>query len=386
MTFKKKEYDEIFLEGLNNALEEHLISRQEDFEKYIKNKDDIENFYVLLLSVHAEWIAEIYESMQKIYDSTFIDRAKGIDLDKIGAIVGVPRANGTRSYLDILFNLNYPVSEDVIIPAGTLLLSKEGIDYSTSKTVTIPAGEDKVIAPAYSTSVGVNSNLAADRIIKIANNAGFKTSGIKVRNEYSSSGGQRVMGDDEYREYLKNWTDIQEKGTEWAYKEYFRNCDGLDGYKIVPRWDGTGTIKIILDLNGNAGEDLMNTIYHELQENIALYDDDIYICTASKTPINVTCSVNVDYDTVNPYSESYKENLREKIIKLITIYVDGGFWNGEYYKGMNIGEDFIPYKLGVFLDNKISELKNITFNYPDKPIIIGDEMIASAGEINIIME
>ena len=54
MTFKKKEYDEIFLEGLNNALEEHLISRQEDFEKYIKNKDDIENFYVLLLSVDAE--------------------------------------------------------------------------------------------------------------------------------------------------------------------------------------------------------------------------------------------------------------------------------------------------------------------------------------------
>lgn len=386
MTFKKKEYDEIFLKGLNNALEEYLISRQEDFEKYIKNKDDIENFYVLLLSVHSELIAEVYERMQKNYDSTFVDRAEGIDLDKLGAIVGIPRANGTRSYLDILFNLNYPVSEDVIIPAGTLLLSKEGVDYNTSKTVTIPEGEDNVVAPAYSTTLGANSNLAADRIIKIANNAGFKTSGLKVRNEYSSSGGQKVMSDDEYREYLKNWTIVQEKGTEKAYEEYFRNCDGIDGYKIVPRWDGAGTIKIILDLNGNVGEDLMNTIYHELQENIALYDDDIYICTASKTPINVTCSVNVDYDTVNPYSESYKETLKEKIIRLVKIYVDGGVWNGEYYKGMSIGEDFIPYKLGVFLDSKIPELKNITFNYPPDPIVIDDEMIASTGEINIVME
>lgn len=380
------DYNEVFIKGLNNAFNRSLISHEEDFLKYIKNKEDIENFYVLILSVHAEWLSEAYERMKKVYNSKHVNTAEGIDLDTLGDLVGIPRSIGTRSYIDMLFQLNYPVDKDVTIPSGTLVLSKDGVNYTTSKTVSIPAGWDEVIAPAYSTTLGTGSNISSDTLTQISSNSNLKNSGITVRNDYSSSGGQKAMTDDEYREYLKNWTVIQEKGTERAYEEYFRNCDGLDGYKIVPKWDGAGTIKIILDLNGNSGEDLINTIYHELQENTALYDEDIYLCTATKTQINITCSVNVDYDNVNPYSDSYKETLKEKIIKLIKIYVDGGVWNGEYYKGMNIGEDFIPYKLGVFLDNKIPELKNITFNYPDKPIVVDDEMIASTGEINIVME
>lgn len=380
------DYNEVFIKGLNNAFNRSLISHEEDFLKYIKNKEDIENFYVLILSVHAEWLSEAYERMKKVYNSKHVNTAEGIDLDTLGDLVGIPRSIGTRSYIDMLFQLNYPVDKDVTIPSGTLVLSKDGVNYTTSKTVSIPAGWDEVIAPAYSTTLGTGSNISSDTLTQISSNSNLKNSGITVRNDYSSSGGQKAMTDDEYREYLKNWTVIQEKGTERAYEEYFRNCDGLDGYKIVPKWDGAGTIKIILDLNGNSGEDLMNKIYHELQENTALYDEDIYLCTATKTQINITCSVNVDYDNVNPYSDSYKETLKEKIIKLIKIYVDGGVWNGEYYKGMNIGEDFIPYKLGVFLDNKIPELKNITFNYPDKPIVVDDEMIASTGEINIVME
>lgn len=380
------DYNEVFIKGLNNAFNQSLISHEEDFLKYIKNKEDIENFYVLILSVHAEWLSEAYERMKKVYNSKHVNTAEGIDLDTLGDLVGIPRSIGTRSYIDMLFQLNYPVDKDVTIPSGTLVLSKDGVNYTTSKTVSIPAGWDEVIAPAYSTTLGTGSNISSDTLTQISSNSNLKNSGITVRNDYSSSGGQKAMTDDEYREYLKNWTVIQEKGTERAYEEYFRNCDGLDGYKIVPKWDGAGTIKIILDLNGNSGEDLMNKIYHELQENTALYDEDIYLCTATKTQINITCSVNVDYDNVNPYSDSYKETLKEKIIKLIKIYVDGGVWNGEYYKGMNIGEDFIPYKLGVFLDNKIPELKNITFNYPDKPIVVDDEMIASTGEINIVME
>lgn len=382
MSFVKKEYSEIFLDGLNNAFEKHLISNNDKFIEYIENKEDIENFYVMLLSVHAEWIAKIYDNLQLIYDSTFLDRANGVDLDKLGALVGVPRSAGTRSYIDVLFELTNNTDTEQVIPKGTLLKTRNGANFETSKTVTLPVGAYNIIAPAYSTEMGADSHAAAGEMSLIS--AGL--SGFRVRNEHVSSGGLSVMSDDEYREYLRNWSNIQERGTEWAYRQYFRNVDGVDSYHLIPRWDGAGTLKIVLDLNENNGDDVLGTVYDELMEHVALFDDDIYLCTAKPHEVNIFCSVNVDYDSVNQYSDSFKEELRLRLEDLIKTYINGGMVNGTYHKGMSIGEDFIPHKLAVWLDGKIPELKNIVFNYPCEPLVLGDEEICQASEINITME
>ncbi len=386
MTFRKRDYDEIFFKGLNTALKEGLISRQEDFEKYIKNKEDIENFYVMILSVHSEVIEWVYKHAQEIYDSNNIDKAEGVDLDEIGKKLGVPRSSGTRSFTEILFQLNYPAEETINIPEGTLLLTKDGTNFITSKQVQIPSGETTVIAPSYSTQLGANSNIKKDTIINMSHDSNLKNNSIQVRNEHASSGGLEPMSDDEYREYLKNSKKIHERGTEWAYREYFRNRDGINSYKLVPLWDGAGTLKVILDLNGNNGGDILYDIYTELIEHVAVFDDDIYICTAQTRLVDIVCSVNIDYDNLNPYSDTFKNELKTKIQKLIRVYIDGGNWNGKYYRGLGIGEDFIPYKLGVFLDSKVPELKNITFNNPITPIVLNDEEIATVGDIEISME
>lgn len=388
MNFRRKEYEEIFLKGLQNALEQKLISKEEDFEKYIKNKEDIENFYVMLMSIHAEWIAEIYEAMQLIYDSTFIDKATGIDLDHIGEWVGIPRPTATKSYVDLVFHLNRPLDENLIIPEGVLVTSKktDGVNYKTAKRVEVPAGELEVIAPAYSTTRGANTYVAEKEIEKIdLALSDFKGVGLKVRNDYSSTGGSDVMSDEEYRRYLKNWTRIQQKGNAWAYKNYFANLDGLDSYNLIPRWDGAGTLKIVIDKSGES-EYIANQIYKEIMEQVALFDDDIYITDAVKRQISITCRANIDLDTVVPYSADEKKAVLEKLKNLIKVFVDGGDLNGKHYKGMTIGEDFIPHKLAVFLDKNIPELKNITFSYPTEPIVLNDEEIGVLGELNIEME
>ena len=59
--------------------------------------------------------------------------------------------------------------------------------------------------------------------------------------------------------------------------------------------------------------------------------------------------------------------------------------NGSYYPGLVLGEDFIPHKLAVYLDQEISELKNITFTYPEDYILILDEEIGVSNDIKIEM-
>ena len=95
--YTKKEYPGIFKKELMNALEQELISRQEDFETYIANRDDISNFYVMILSVVAEAIDDLYKDLDNEYYSNKVDYAVKSDLDDLGKLINCSRPDGTRS-------------------------------------------------------------------------------------------------------------------------------------------------------------------------------------------------------------------------------------------------------------------------------------------------
>ena len=102
--------------------------------------------------------------------------------------------------------------------------------------------------------------------------------------------------------------------------------------------------------------------------------------------IDIYATVNVDIDQLNPYSDVEKEDIKARIISAIKIFIDGGYTNdNSYYPGLLLGEDFIPHKLAVFLDDEIPELKNINFNYPEDYIQILDEEIGTSNTITIEM-
>ena len=180
-----------------------------------------------------------------------------------------------------------------------------------------------------------------------------------------------------------NWKLINLKGSFEAYENYFANFNGIDSYRIVPNWNGTGTIKCILD----PGTDYqLNLAYEELQDSITQATEDIFMSAPINKYINIYAIVNVDIDQVNPYSTIEKSVIQAKIITAIKIFIDGGYRaNGEWYGGLYLGEDFIPHKLAVFVDEEIPELKNITFKYPEDYVPIQDEEIGVSNEITIEM-
>ncbi len=168
--------------------------------------------------------------------------------------------------------------------------------------------------------------------------------------------------------------------------------DGLDSYKLVPNWNGvTGTVKIILD-PGYPYQ--LKECYDNVVGEVCQFSEDIVLFPPDYVPIDVTAKCNVDIDVVNPYSETEKKEIESKIKEYTKTFIDGDVLSEYYidgervgdYKGLRIGEDFVPYKLGVFLANNIPELKDITFTYPTEPVTITDEEMAQSNEINIIVE
>ena len=380
MNYVEKKYEEIFESMLNDSLEKGLISHAEEFPSFIANQEDISNYYVMDKSVIAQMFATVYQSITSVYESAKVGYAEGSDLDDIGLWVGVPRPEATCAEVVCTFSLGTLIESDINIPEGLLLSTDSGIEYETLEPLFIAAGETSARISARAVEAGVGSKIIENTLTNIVDDTPYS---LEVNNPSPSSGGSEAYTDDEYRYLLMNWKVINLKGSFEAFENYFANFNGIDSYRVVPNWNGTGTVKCILD----PGTDYqLNLAYEELQDTVTQASEDIFMSAPVNKYINIYAIVNVDIDQVNPYSTLEKSVIQAKIITAIKIFIDGGYRNdGTWYDGLYLGEDFIPHKLAVFVDEEIPELKNITFKYPEDYVPIQDEEIGVSNEITIEM-
>ena len=380
MNYNQKYYNEIFEKMLNDSVENGLISRAEDFQSYINNRDDISNYYVMDKSVIAEMFSTVYEDLTNVYNRVDVALATGKDLDNLGDLVGIIRPSATYAMTVLTFTANSGVSEDISYDENILVESRNGITYRTLEKVNIPEGVSSCDVQAIATVPGTRSRVSAGVLTNIITP---NIIDVSVTNPSASSGGVDEYNDDDYRQLILAWSLIYLRGSLEAYESYFSNFDGIDGYKLVPNWDGTGTMKIVLD----PGTDYqLNRAYNEIQTSVVQATEAVVLTSPEKVPIDISAVVNIDIDQINPYSDIEKDNVKANIRKSIVTFIDGGDrLNGEYYPGLMIGEDFIPHKLAVFLDEEINELKNIQFYYPDDYVSILDDEIGVANNISIEM-
>ena len=242
MTYQQRYYKEIFFEALQNALNEGLISHSAQFIKYIENKQDISNFYAMILSIHSEVFEKVYSDITEVYNSFKINNATGIDLDDIGDILGCPRPQATHAGVEIRFKLPKVYSNLIIEGAGIEVTSPNGITYKTVEDLRFPAGETVCTVFAYATKAGPQYGVDENQLTKIISSL-KNIDSISCTNINPSTGGTNVYNDNQYRELLQHWFEINQKGNYWAYVNYFARTDAVEGYKLIPNWDGTGEFR-----------------------------------------------------------------------------------------------------------------------------------------------
>ena len=145
--YKQKNYDTIFTEMLTDAYVEGLLSNDEHFLDYVKNRDDIENNFVMLMSVYALKDSKQYKEMTNIYLANDIDYAVGVDLDILGSKCNTHRPQATKSSVTLEFSLKpniTPLDYDYTIPKNTIVSTDDDIRYATVDDCTIVRGEYNV--------------------------------------------------------------------------------------------------------------------------------------------------------------------------------------------------------------------------------------------------
>ena len=383
MNYEEKTYEEIFEAALEDSVNNGLASRATDFESFIANREDISNYYIMDKSVISYMIRRVYEAATLVYNCVDLDLATGIDLDNIGRKLGIPRPMDTKASVRVTFTLDdVELENDISFDEGIVVSTDDGIEYETVEPLYISVENNKATVQCLSVEAGSKVKISRETITTVIDELGYN---FNVINSKPSSGGTDKYNDDDYRELLGNYRKILIKGSKEAYEEFLANFDGIDGYKLIPNWDVTGTMKVILDIDPDDSY-LLNEAYERIQSEVSQADDDIVMFSPVPKEIDIEASINVDIDQINPYSELEKEDIKSRIISAIGVFINNGYRNDDtWYNGLGIGEDFIPHKLAVFLDEEIPELKDITFKTPTEPITILDEEIGVTNNIFIEM-
>lgn len=367
---QQKDYKTIFKRLLVKANSEGLLNLTESTIEDLVNGVDIENMYALLLSVYGNEEAELYDYAYQVYLANDINLATGHDLDVIGEKLGLPRYGATKATTTIQFSTEDTLLEPVTVQAGIECETSNGGIYVTDTEFSI-ASEGSTTVTATSKWSGKLSRVSTGTINTIITHVSDVN--LTCTNITPSYGGRDAETDTDYRARLKNWRKIAEKGNEESYRNVLNNLDGLEDYRLVPKWDGTGTIKII---TVPSTDTIKNNVYNKIQEEAVLYDEDLTVVGANEYPIEIYCQINIDYDVLNPYSLTEKREIGLKVERSIHEYIDK----------MKLGQDFIPFQCGVYLNQNIPELKDISFSKPDAPIVIDDDSKITLTECKVVIE
>ncbi|MEO1261096.1 MAG: baseplate J/gp47 family protein [Bacteroidota bacterium] len=242
MAFEVKKYTNIF-EDLRNSIPPAL----NDFEVGSVTRTLVESF--------SYELALLYEKMNLVYLSAFVDTAQGAHLDNVVLTLGIRRSLPDFSVGVVKF-VRDAGKEDITIPIGTLVATEDTQDkpkkvYQTIEQKVLGGNQTEVEVKIQAVERGEEQDAEANTIIVMPR----PIPGIKEVNnaEPVKLVGKRRETDDELRERAKNALISSGKATILSIENAVLSLPGVLDVKVRERFHfAEGKIKVIRpDSEGN---------------------------------------------------------------------------------------------------------------------------------------
>ena len=376
MIFKTE--TEVLLNAIAKAEEIGLFGDTTDLVEKVANGENTENQYVMDLSTHSYINSDTLGVLEDIYDGTDIATARGVQLDNFGKFLNVSRLPGIASMIDLQLSVSVPVSHDIIIPAGTVVLIDPlqvdpTITYTTDSMTKITSGSTETTVTCSSDYAGLQRRVPAECVYGLE---GFPE--VVVYNRESGTSGRNIENDDDYRKRILLWNVKNTVATQSAFESYLGEYKGLDDYKLIPRPEGrVGYLNIVCD----CPETYLETIQNDVQRDCMLFTDDpVYCINPSRVFLDVSVSAVVTREPIQHTVSELMEILRHEI----EVWIDGGITReGMTIQGKRIGEAFIPSQLVMHLHNQFPELLSITVDTEETEIADEDKFYSGTITVEI---
>ena len=358
MIFKTE--DEIYRDMITHAVDKGLIHVEDDELERILGGISTENQFLLDFSTHAYIDGQLETQIEDIYNSVDLNTAQGEDLDNIGRWFGMSRAQAQYAQVMVVVDMEINEEETINIPAGTPLV----IDPTV-----IPAGDEYVTTEDFEITQGMtvtsvlceNTRMGFTRPLSEGSVRGFDGFDlVSATNPESGTTGRDIESDDSFRQRIQEWPTSNLRGSKTILDDYLSKREGVDGYKLVPRWNGPGTLKIIIDCL----PELVDTIQQEVHTVCMDYKDELPVMELPGAKIIELLSFQVNLSEL-PIGMT-REELRQLITNHVYCWINGGSTrNNVVLQGLSIGADFVPSQLLTSLVETFPEILNIKCNLRD---------------------
>lgn len=254
-------------------------------------------------------LAKTYMEFDNIFNIAFIKNNYGEYLDLKCKEWGIERKEGKKAIGEITFFGR----DGYVVTNGIECKTKNGLLFVTSEEGVIVNG--KVSLMAESVEEGVRYNVSCSTIINLS----YDVNGVEeIRNETDFLGGIDKENDRELIErfYQKVRTPAI-SGNVYHYKEWATSIDGVKNARIIPLWDGPGTVKVIITDEHN--RPIKKEIIKECSdyiESVRPIGAEVTVTTPSIVNVDIRLNVVLEADySIDSIRALIKENIDIYLIK-----------------------------------------------------------------------
>lgn len=313
-----------------------------------------------MLAPKAAELAQAYIELDNVLNFGFVNTTYGEFLDNKVSEAGITRISSVQAKGIITFTSD---TEGLVIDAGSICYTDSGIQFTTDASVTIIDGTASTNITAV--NGGLDGNVPANSIINT------EVAEAECNNIEQTSGG----ADEETDENLlvRYYSKVQAPATSGNaahYKQWALEIDGIGDARVVPLWNGNGTVKIILiDSNKRAvTTDQINTVAAHI-EDVRPIGSQVTVVSAVEHSITISVTLSLLTGYTN-----------EIVLPVITQSIT------EYFQQAAFVDSDIKYsKIGtIILETAgVSDYSNLTINSGTSNIPMAENETPVLGVVNL---
>ena len=257
----------------------------------------------IIQSVGYEMGVQKDTQIDPMIDRAFVSTADDEDLDLAGADNGLPRKEATHA--QVLVRVSGLENQVV---SSSVKISYSDVVFTAAEAKNIPAAGYVDVYFRCDTA-GVIGNVANGTEFTFDGNYYGLTSAVAVA---AGIGGSEREDDESYRErILYKMQNEASSGNEAHYKLWAESVDGVASAKIVPLWNGNGTVKVLISTpdKSTPTQTLIDTVaaYIETQKPIGAT---VTVDSIEYVNINVTATVSLsDAGSISNVTAEFNELL-----------------------------------------------------------------------------
>lgn len=233
-------------------------------------------------------LAQLYIELGLLHRVGFVATMYGAYLDLRASEWGLERKPATQA----TGTLTLMGTAGVVIPAGTRFRTKSGIEFELVTDAGIDAGGTGT-GGIRAVEAGTTGNVMAGAITEIP----VAIQGLQsVMNNEATTGGVDIESDDVLRErLLERMSRPATSGNIYHYIQWAKAVPGVGDARVVPIWNGPGTVKVILLDNNRqpASAELVAEVvsYIEAERPIGAT-----VTVVSATGVDISITATIEYD------------------------------------------------------------------------------------------